>query len=149
MPKPKLSWYQRRALHLLAVHGRVQSVTSIDFDAECQVSGYTTSWLGRQDYAKKTRTSTGTFFVATQKGRDAAFQQAWDRDEDFTRPPQPAPQQSVDEFRRMLNDLDATFHGIQDPAGEQRYFELRDEVLAYVDEHPDIREQARTYGLPV
>jgi hypothetical protein len=53
------------------------------------------------------------------------------------------------EFRRMLAALDAAFpDSIHDAAADQEYFRRRDGVLAYIDQHPEVRQEARDAGLP-
>jgi hypothetical protein len=54
------------------------------------------------------------------------------------------------EFRRMLDELDAAFpESIHDGPANEHYYRLRDAALEYIDEHPEVREDARGFGLPV
>jgi hypothetical protein len=56
----------------------------------------------------------------------------------------------IDEFRERLDDLDAAFPAsICDHAANENYADLRDEILVYVDEHPEVQDEARDAGLPV
>jgi hypothetical protein len=54
------------------------------------------------------------------------------------------------EFRRMLDELDAAFpDSLDDHVADRHYADLRDGVLVYIDEHPEVRDEARAAGLPV
>lgn len=60
------------------------------------------------------------------------------------------PDATIAKFRRLANALDAAFpDSVSDGPANERYYQLRDEVLAYIDEHPEVREEARAAGLPV
>jgi hypothetical protein len=60
------------------------------------------------------------------------------------------PDATIAKFRRLANALDDSFpDSVNDGPANEHYYQLRDELLAYIDEHPEVREEARAAGLPV
>lgn len=72
--KRKLTFHQERALHLLALAGRVKSVTSIDYGSQDnEVGSRTAAWLERNAYAQRFYTGPDAgYLVITREGKDAA-----------------------------------------------------------------------------
>jgi len=53
-------------------------------------------------------------------------------------------------FLRMLDALDLAFpESIHDGPANEHYYQLRDEALEYIDAHPEVRDEARDFGLPI